>query len=195
MIIDAKGQPCPKPVLLADEALSKINEGIIEILVDNEVSVRNVTRFASTKGFYTETSEEENSWKIKIVKGFPCEIPQKKEEETKEKEILIIIASDIMGKDEKLGDVLMKAYFETMKVTKEVPHTIFFLNTGVNLTTIKYDYVEIIKEIEAMGVEIYSCGTCLKHFGLESELKVGYRGSTNHIVEGITDFKKTIWIG
>jgi hypothetical protein len=46
-----------------------------------------------------------------------------------------------------------------------------------------------------MGVEIFSCGTCLKYFGLESSLKVGYRGTTNHIVEGMKDFKKTIWIG
>ncbi len=34
MVIDAKGQACPKPVLMAEEALSKISEGIVEILVD-----------------------------------------------------------------------------------------------------------------------------------------------------------------
>jgi selenium metabolism protein YedF len=195
MIINAKGQPCPKPVILADEALSKINEGIIEILVDNEVSVKNLARFAATNGFYSEIAKEENYWKVKIVKGFPCEIPEKENKEEPEKNIFIIIASDTMGKDEKLGNILMQAYFETMKVTKEIPHTIFFLNSGVNLTTIKKEYVEIIKALEAMGVEIYSCGTCLKYFGLESELKVGYRGSTNHIVEGIKDFQKTVWIG
>jgi hypothetical protein len=46
-----------------------------------------------------------------------------------------------------------------------------------------------------MGVEIFTCGTCLKYFGLESELKVGYRGTTNHIVEGMKEFRKTIWVG
>ena len=31
-----------------------------------------------------------------------------------------------MGKEESLGRVLMKGFFETMKVTKEIPHTMFF---------------------------------------------------------------------
>ncbi len=197
MLIDARGQSCPKPVLMLDEALSKINEGILEILLDNEVSVKNITRFATTKGLYSENFTEDNYWRIKIVKGFPCEIPAKENETIKEteKDTLLIIASDTMGKDEKLGEILMKAFFETIQVTKEIPHTIFFLNTGVRLATIKEDYLPILRAFEEMGVEIYSCGTCLKYFELESELKVGHRGSTNHIVEGIKDFKKTVWIG
>jgi hypothetical protein len=65
----------------------------------------------------------------------------------------------------------------------------------VKLTTVNTDICPVLKEIEAMGVEIYSCGTCLKHYNLESELKVGYRGTTNHVVEGMKDFEKTVWIG
>jgi hypothetical protein len=29
---------------------------------------------------------------------------------------------------------------------------------------------------------------------LEAALKVGYRGTTNHIVEGMQDFDKVVWI-
>jgi selenium metabolism protein YedF len=194
-IIDAKGQPCPKPVLIAEEVLAKISEGIIEILVDNEASVGNLTRFATKNGFYTENVKEDNYWRVKIVKGYPCEVPMEEEKKEPEKDILLIIGSDVMGKEEELGKVLMKAFFETIKVTKEIPHTIFFLNAGVKLTTVNEEIIPILKGLEAMGVEIFSCGTCLKHYNLESELKVGYRGTTNHIVEGMKDFKKTVWIG
>ena len=100
-----------------------------------------------------------------------------------------------MGKEEELGKILMKSYFETMKTYKQIPHTIFFLNAGVKLTTTNADIYPILKEIETMGVEMYSCGTCLKHYGLEAELKVGHRGTTNHIVEGMKDFDKVVWIG
>jgi selenium metabolism protein YedF len=193
--IDARGIPCPKPVILAEEALSKITEGIVEILVDNEASVKNLSRFASKNAFYSETIQENSYWRVKIVKGYPCEIPVEEEKKEPEKDILLIIGSDVMGKEEELGKILIKAFFETMRVTKEIPHTIFFLNAGVKLTTINEDTVPILKDIEAMGVEIFSCGTCLKYYNLESELKVGYRGTTNHIIEGIKDFKKTVWIG
>lgn len=195
MLIDARGQACPKPVIMAEETLAKIEEGIVEILVDNEASVGNLSRFATKNAFYSETVKEDNYWRVKIVKGYPCEVPMEEEKKEPEKDILLIIGSDVMGKEEELGKILMKAFFETMKVTKEIPHTILFLNAGVKLTTTNEDIISILKEIEAMGVEIFSCGTCLKHYNLESELKVGYRGTTNHIVEGMKDFKKTVWIG
>lgn len=199
-ILDARGIPCPKPVLMAEEALAKISEGIVEILVDNEASVKNLTRFANKNGFYTENIREDNYWRVKIVKGYPCEVPQQAQilEEAPVSSIpsdyFLIVASDTMGKEEDLGRILMKSFFETMKVTKELPKSIFFLNAGVKLTTINDEMVSILKEIEAMGVEIFSCGTCLKHYNLESELKVGYRGTSNHIIEGMKDFR-TVWIG
>ena len=194
MFIDAKGLACPKPVILADEALAKMDEGIVEVIVDNEASVKNLTRFATKNAFYSETIKADNYWRVKIVKGYPCELPVEEEKKEPEKEILLIIGSDVMGKEDDLGKILMKAFFETMKVTKEIPHTIFFLNAGVKLTTVNEEIIPILKGLEAMGVEIFSCGTCLKHYNLESELKVGYRGTTNHIVEGMKDFKKTVWI-
>ncbi len=196
MLIDARGHGCPKPIIMAEEALSKIEEGIVDVLVDNEASVGNLSRFATKNAFYSETTKEDNYWRVKIVKGYPCELPaeEKKPKET-EKDLLLIIGSDVMGKEDDLGKILMKAFFETVKVTKEIPHTIFFLNAGVKLTTVNEEIVPILKELETMGVEIFSCGTCLKHYNLESELKVGYRGTTNHIVEGMKDFKKTVWIG
>lgn len=198
MLIDARGFGCPKPVIMAEEGLNKIEEDFVEILVDNEASVNNLTRFAKKKGFYTHNVKEDKHWKVKIAKG-SC-APSTEEisvimEEAGGKNMLLIIGSDVMGKDEELGKILMKAFFETMKVTKQAPHTIFFLNTGIRLTTVDEELLPVLKDLEAMGVEIFSCGTCLKHYALESELKVGYRGTTNHIVEGMTDFKKTVWIG
>lgn len=205
MLIDAIGLGCPKPVIMAEEALSKMDEGIVEILVDNEASVQNLTRFASKNTFYSENAKEGKHWRVKIVKGYPCEIAEDRiqnsgarsqnAESKAQKSILLIVGSDTMGKDEELGKILMKAFFETMKVTKEIPHTIFFLNAGVKLTTVSEDIVPILKGLAEMGVEIFSCGTCLKYYDLEAEMKVGYRGTSNHIVEGLKDFNKTVWIG
>jgi selenium metabolism protein YedF len=196
MVIDARGFGCPKPIMMAEEALSKMDEGSIDILVDNEASAINLERFATKHNLYKETSKEDNYWHVKIVKGYVCETPGEKNRiEEQKKDLFLIIGTDTMGKEEELGKILMKGVFETMKVTKEIPHTMFFLNTGVKLTTLDNEIIPILKEFEEMGVEIFTCGTCLKYFNLESELKVGYRGTTNHIVEGITEFKKTVWIG
>lgn len=110
------------------------------------------------------------------------------------KSLLVIVGTDALGKEEEIGKVLVKGFFETMKVHKQLPHTLFFLNAGVKLTTVNAEVAPILREIEQLGVEIYSCGTCLKHYGLEQDLKVGKRGTTNIVVEGLLDFDKVVWI-
>ncbi len=206
MIIDARGLGCPKPVLLAEEELNKIDEGIVEVLVDNEASTENLGTFSRKNGFYLETSKENNYWRVKLVKGHVGDVvgderrpdAGRSAESTGEQEtkmnLLLVVGTDSIGKEEELGKTLMKGFFETMKVTGEIPDMIFFLNAGVKLTTLNTDIVPVLQEIEAMGVEIFSCGTCLKYYGLESGLKVGYSGTTNHIVEGMIDFRKIVWI-
>lgn len=204
MRIDARGIGCPKPVMMAEEALESIDEGTVEVLVDNEASVRNLSKFAGNNAFYSESEQVDGYWKVRIAKGYACETPvqeaarpeakEAEEEEAAQKDLLLVIGSDVLGKEEELGRVLMKGFLETLKVTRELPHTIFFLNAGVRLTTVDGEIVPILKAIEAMGVEIYSCGTCLKHYGFEDALKVGRRGSSDIVVEGLKDFQKTVWL-
>ena len=86
-------------------------------------------------------------------------------------------------------------YADTLFVEDEVNAWVKFKVRGFVKGNLEWGYQPIIKEIEALGVEIFSCGTCLKYYSLESALKVGYRGTTNHIVEGMKDFKRTVWIG
>ncbi len=198
MILDARGVPCPKPVLMAEDALQNLSEGIVEVWVDNEASAANLTRFASKGGMVAETFAENGYWRVKIAKGYPCEFPgvaRSKPHQKLKKELLLIVGTDAIGKDEALGRMLIKGIFETMKVTRELPHTIFFLNTAVKLTTVDEEMIPLMRQFSDMGVEIFTCGTCLKYFDLEKNLKVGYRGTTNHIVEGMKDFEKTVWIG
>lgn len=208
MIIDARGFGCPKPVMMAEEELNKIGEGIVEVWVDNEASVKNLSRFASKNSLYLETEKVDNYWKIKLVKGYPCEVSpvgaeraQPREEagralpeEKIKKDIFLIISTVSIGKDEALGKTLMNAFLETMKITKELPDTIFLLNEGVKLATVEEPAVDLLKHIEQMGVSIYSCGTCLKHYGLEDKLRAGQTGGMFILIEGIKDFKKVVWI-
>ncbi len=196
MLIDARGQGCPKPVMMADEALGKMQEGVVDVLIDNEDSALNVSGFAARSGMFTETTREGRDWKVKIVKGYACTPREEygvRSAEAK-KSLLLVIGTDTMGKDEELGRVLMKGFLETMKLYKQLPHTLFFLNAGVRLTTVNPDTVPLLGEIERMGVEIYSCGTCLKQYDLEGRLAVGRRGVTNQIVEGLQEFEKVVWV-
>ena len=195
MQIDARGKACPGPVMMADDALSKLKEGIVEVLVDNEEASLNLEGYAAQNHMAAERSRQGADWKVRIVKGYAC-APGAGKTEPKEarKTLLLVVGTDSLGKEEELGRMLTKGFFDTMKVYKQLPHTLFFLNSGVRLTTTNADTVPLLREIAAMGVEVYSCGTCLKYYGLEAELKVGHRGTMNLVVEGMEDFEKVVWV-
>jgi len=192
-IIDARGLECPKPIILAENALSRIQEGTLTIIVDNESAAANLQKYADRFSYYCEIEQEENYWKVTIVKGYTCQISTI--EKQIKKNLLVIISSDTIGKDETLGRILMKSFFETIIVTGQIPQMIFLMNTAVKLSTVDEEFIPILKKIEEMGTEIFTCGTCLKYYNLENNLKVGFRGTTNHFVEGLFDFNKTVWIG
>lgn len=201
--LDLRHLQCPEPVKVAKEELDSIKEGNLIILVKSP-SNWNIERLAKKSGLKVSTTKHQDHYELNIIKT-PYAKPQEsafkklintilRRSDNEEKDVMLIIGSDTIGKEDDIGYVLTKGFFETMKVTGEIPHTIFFLNAGVKLTTINLEVLPILKDIEDMGVEIFSCGTCLRHYGLEDELKVGYRGTTSHIVEGIKDFKKVVWI-
>lgn len=68
-IIDARGLSCPQPVLLTLDEIKKDPAGEIEIQVDTETSVENVSRAAGSKGWQVrEVKEEGEGYRILIFK-------------------------------------------------------------------------------------------------------------------------------
>ncbi len=117
----------------------------------------------------------------------------KEEDAQEERKSFLVVGSDVLGKDEDLGRILIKAFFNTMSLTGAFPHTIFFLNAGVKLTTVDEKIAPILKDLQDMGVNLYSCGTCLKFYELESALRVGKVGSMVQVIEAAENFQVN-WI-
>ncbi|MDD6611688.1 MAG: DsrE family protein, partial [Clostridiales bacterium] len=64
--------------------------------------------------------------------------------------------------------------------------TILFYNGGAKLTCEDAPTLEDLKSLEAHGVEILTCGTCLNHYGLSDKLKVGTVTNMYVIAEKMT---------
>jgi len=59
--VDAKGQICPIPLIMTKKALSEISENeTLQILIDNETSVKNVCRFLEEHGMKVNKSKTGN---------------------------------------------------------------------------------------------------------------------------------------
>lgn len=66
-MIDARGRSCPEPVIMIKKAM-ETNESSYDMMVDNRVSVENVTRYAEHNGYRVEVTENEDDYTLKIIK-------------------------------------------------------------------------------------------------------------------------------
>ena len=63
--INARNFSAPEPVILTKKALSK-NGNKAQVLVDNQVAVDNITRFAENKGLKVSVTKGDGEFKLTI---------------------------------------------------------------------------------------------------------------------------------
>ncbi len=111
----------------------------------------------------------------------------------REKGLVLVLASDEMGQgDAVLGRLLMKGFVYSVTQQDKLPETVLLFNGGAKLSCQGSDSLEDLKELEAQGVEILTCGTCLNHYGIAEKLLVGNVTNMYEIVEKMTGAKKIV---
>ena len=92
--------------------------------------------------------------------------------------IMLYVASDGIGQgNEELARILMPAYLNAFSKGETLPDIIAFVNSGVKLLTAESPALAALRELEAKGVKLLACGTCLDFYDLKDKLAAG--GSTN----------------
>ena len=183
-IIDCKGMACPLPVVNAKKASEELHTGdVLCVLVDNEIAVQNLTRFAEHKGFGV-SAEKKGDKEYAVTMNISGAAAEEMKEEvacvmdSRRKGMLVVLSGNVMGTgDGKLGTSLMKAFVFALTKQDQLPDTILCYNTGAYLTCEGADTLEDLKLLESEGVTILTCGTCLDFYGLKEKLAVG--GVTN----------------
>ena len=184
-IINCVGMACPLPVVNAKKASEALQAGdVLTVLVDNEIAVQNLTRFAEHKGFGVSAERKSDKEYAVIMNISGATAEDIKDEEiacvvdSRRKGMLVVLSANVMGTgDAKLGTSLMKAFVFALTKQDQLPDTILCYNTGAYLTCEGADTLEDLKLLESEGVTILTCGTCLDFYGLKEKLSVG--GVTN----------------
>ncbi len=191
MKVNAIGDACPIPVVKTKKAMQEANgAGTIEVLVDNEIAVANVTKMAQSEGANV-TSEKVAEKEYKITIELTGEKAAASEE--KEENLVVVVSSDRMGTgNDDLGKVLIKGFLFAVTQLDKLPKTILFYNGGATLTAEGSDSLEDLKHLEEQGVEILTCGTCLNYYGLSDKLVVGSVTNMYTIVEKMAGADKII---
>ena len=200
VVVNAVGEQCPIPVVKATRALRAMTEpGVLEVHVDNEIAVQNLTRMAS--GHRLTAKAEKRSEQEFVV---TMEVPEPMGETPVEEpdltcapdsrgSLVAAVDSAFMGRgSDELGAVLMKGFLYALSQLPQLPRTILFYNGGAHLTCRGSESLEDLKHLEAQGVEILTCGTCLNHYGLTEDLAVGGVTNMYTIVEKLAGAGKVV---
>lgn len=195
--VNAMGDNCPIPVIKTKKAMQEVTgPETIEVLVDNEIAVQNVTKMASASGGQVSSekiADAEFKITIKMEGGavvteeeVSC-IPDARDN------TVVVVSSDRMGTgNDELGKVLIKGFIFAVTQLDTLPKTMLFYNGGATLTAEGSDSLEDLKSLEAQGVEIMTCGTCLDYYGLKEKLAVGTVTNMYSIVETMANAGRII---
>lgn len=167
--VDAIGQVCPVPIIMTKNALKEIEEGKVEVSVDNKISLQNLEKLSQEMGYSYDTQVSGDIFRIVINKA--------KENislvESKDNTVVVIDSLHMGQGDHELGKILMKGFIYTLTEYDSLPKTILLYNEGVKLATSGSESLNDLLLLETRGVEILACGTCLNFYHLTEELKAG----------------------
>ena len=200
IVVNAIGEQCPIPVVKATRALREMTEpGTLEIQVDNEIAVQNLTRMAAGHHL-TAKAEKRGEGKFVVTMEVTDPVGETAAEEPEMScvpdqrgDLVVAVDTDAMGRgSDELGRTLMKGFLFAVSQLPTLPRTILFYNGGAKLTVEGSDSLEDLKKMEAQGVEILTCGTCLNFYGLTEKLAVGSATNMYSIVETLAGAGKVI---
>ena len=195
--VNAMGDACPIPVVKTKNAIKELKgPGVVETLVDNEIAVQNLTKMANQKGYGVKSEKLYTRSRVghHADRDAPAQEEDSQEDETclvtptgHKKRTVVAITSARMGTgNDELGTALMKSFIFALSQQDELPSTLLFYNGGATLTTEGSASLEDLKSLEAQGVEILTCGTCLNYYGLTDKLQVGDVSNMYDIVEKLS---------
>ena len=68
-MIDARGFSCPMPVVMVQKAVKNGTPAELEVLVDNQCAVENITRYARSQGYTTTVTPDGEDYRLTLKKG------------------------------------------------------------------------------------------------------------------------------
>ena len=107
--------------------------------------------------------------------------------------LLYLIKNDGMGSGEtELRQKVLHTHLNLLLDSNMLLGAIAFYTEGVKLTTEDSPVLEPLQALESRGVHVIVCKSCLEHFGLLEQRRVGVVGGMNDVIAAIWAAKKVV---
>jgi selenium metabolism protein YedF len=196
--LDLRGLMCPEPVLRTKRVLDGKPEGAVEVLVDSDINVMNLTRLANSLGLYLESRQSDDGFQVTISstktegsssqgnqtvpghahgaasgsKSAKTVFNQQEGADTFTKtNTVLFIAKDTFGEGDRDFSVnLINVFLQTVLQAGHKPQAILLANTGVRLMDPASSVSTVLAEFKHAGVDVFACGLCVEFYGLKDKI-------------------------
>ena len=108
---------------------------------------------------------------------------------------ILLVTGEGLGRGEReLQITLARKYFALLGENNILPNAICFYTEGVRLVVEGSPILDQLKTLEAKGVRLIVCSTCLDYYGLRNQVQVGIVGGMTDIIEAQFSAGKVITI-
>ncbi len=190
--LDCRGLACPAPVLKTRQVLGEENPGAMAVTVDNEAARENVSRFLTHQGFSVTTEPVDGGFRVLGAREgappapAPSPAPRDAARPPQARKILVLVAADRLGRgDDALGAALLGNFLKTLPEMGPDLWRLVFVNSGVKCAVSGSAHLPALAACEKAGASILVCGTCLNHFHLLDQKKIGETTNMLDIVTGM----------
>ncbi|QKF62507.1 sulfurtransferase-like selenium metabolism protein YedF [Campylobacter mucosalis] len=174
--LDCRNLECPEPVIRTKNALNELKDAQkLEILVNSQAPRENISRFLNSQNQNFSIKDLPNGETLFEVSksgvlaevntdDFVCNTLSKK---------VIFLNEDRTGSGE-VGVGLLAKFLGAFLQVENKPYAVLLVNNAVRLSTDRAQPAfKALKDLEALGVKILSCGSCLEAYKLVDKLGVG----------------------
>lgn len=176
--IDTKGMLCPRPLIMLKEALLELEPGEqLKVETDNDTSLKNLLSYLKDQGVEPQRSSAGKVHTLLLT------VPEKEISpgdpaayctSDNPRDYVVCIKGEHMGEgDPELGKILMETFVENLKLQEQLPTHVVLYNGGVKFALRSSSVCSSLAELEELGTRVMLCGTCVDHYGIQTEIGVG----------------------
>ncbi len=106
--------------------------------------------------------------------------------------VLLFTRAGLGHAPQDLQETLVRKFLGLLLAGDQLPAKLLFYTDGVRLACEGSPVLDLLAALEAKGVELVLCKTCLDYFGLTGSVRVGVVGGMGDIIEAMRKAQKVI---
>lgn len=196
--VDLRNLTCPEPVLRTKRLFDNPSIEAAEVLVDDEVSVRNLERLSKYLKASVSSKKTDNGFQVTISKLTSTSLDKQPQTTTSDRAqnkstTVVFLSKDTFGEgDEEFSRTLLNLFLQTLLETGQRPQAILMANSGVKLMAKSSAVLKVLQDFHNDGVEVAACGLCVDYYGLKEDIPVTQITNMFAICEYLTSAEKIL---